>query len=272
MRTLGSGSYDNPKIERFPSVASFMEAFHASGAKISDRQSWTGETRAQVENSLANGNTDSVAKAEAILATIDANVNTRGLTRRWANDVVGAFPNVPAYLAGQPESMRRMDRQQRRSRRSAVRVYYSPVSSQSISHEQNFRRGVVVLAAVMALQRVRPVEVYYFTVLGLGDHVIKLRTDPMVLSESAYVLTSGGVCRSTSYPYAHAVSEWRGDWGRWSGQYEREMSREAKIEHMKTVLGLGEDDILLPAVHMRDQDILDNPVAWINGLLDKYRD
>lgn len=270
---MAEGSLDAPKIERFESVAAFMDAFRASGATIANKPDWTGETAAQIRASLANGNTDAVPKAEAVLDKINARLDLSGIAPRWGRSVVGAFPDVPAFLAGAPESMIR--REPGESPRGAISVYYSPVAAAKTSHETWHANGITVLAAIMALSRVRPVNAYCFTPYGIGDHVIRLRTDPMVLSESAYILTSPGFFRAVSYEYA-ATFGWGGGWGNWScsktgGSSAGGWSRERKTAHMKKILGMGEDDILIPALDPAAMAEISDPVTWINGLLDKYR-
>lgn len=270
---MSEGSFTNPTIARFDSLAAFMEDFRARGAKIANKPDWTGETREEVRSSVENGNVSAVPKAEALLDKVSADLALSGLAPRWGRSVVGAFPDVPAFLGGAPECMLR--RSPDRGPLGAINVYYSPITAAVTTPEESFRYGVTVLAAVMALSRVRPVNVYYFTPLGIGDHVIRLRTDPMVLSESAYILTSAGFYRSVSYEYAHGFG-WEGSWGAWvcssvSRGPGQKLPREEKIAHMKKILGLGEDDVLVPPVDPKTMREMSDPVAWVNGLLAKYR-
>lgn len=267
------GSFTAPAIARYESVSAFMDDFRARGATVRENSDWSGETPAEILDSLANGDTKAVPAAEAVLDKINARLDLSGIAPRWGRTVVGAFPDVPAFLGGAPECMIR--REPGSAPRGAINVYYCPMTSGSTAHERSFTYGVSVLAAVMALSRVRPVNVYYYTVCGIGDHVIRLRTDPMVLSEAAYILTSTAFYRSVSYSYAENLG-WDGAWGNWacvgvSNSEGRNLPREKKIAHMKGILGLGDDDIIIPAMDVESIRAMGDPVKWINGLLDKYR-
>jgi hypothetical protein len=268
---MGSeGARDNPKFDRFESLAEFWQACKDKGIHPSDNARWCGESRAEIVDRIENGHTGAVPKAEKILDDIDNEIDMAGIRNVWGRSVVGPFPDVPAFLSNEPMCM--YQKQPQEDKRSEINVYYSPVGSASIPHEELFKRGVAVLAAVMALSRVRPVNVHLLTVYGKGDHIIKLRTNPMILSEAAYALTSQGIMRGLSFEYAKQLYEWKGRWGRWTMKEEWSKNEDEKIAHMRKVLNLTEDDILISAVHSQEAEkIFANPVAWINRLLDKYR-
>jgi len=267
------GSFKNPSFDRFDSVADFMGAVRDHEVDIRDKESWTGETRDQVTERIDNGYTGAVADADRVLSSIDCDINTMGLAPQWGLAPVGVAPNVGAFLAGSPDCMYHKSYSARQNN-GEINLYYCPIASAGISHEDSFRRGVVVLSAVIALSRVRPVNCYYFTCMGKGDHIVKIRTNPLVLSEAAYMLTSTAVWRAISLQYASKTAGWKYDWGKWSctgGKYGQGMTEQEKVDHMKQCLGLGEDDILIPGHHLDRNDITANPAAWVNGLLDKYR-
>jgi hypothetical protein len=266
----GEGIYNMTpdKFARFGSPGEFLDELKSRRVRVDHNSGWSGETEQELEERSRNGYTGAVPEAEKLLAGIDASLNMHGLTPRWNRAPVGAFPCVPSYLANDPDSMLRIDRVV--APRGEINVYYCPMTSSGVYHEESFRRGVVVLAAIMALSRVRPVNAYYVTCMGLGDHIIKLRTNPMVLSESAYVLTSCAFYRTWAYSWGHDTAGWDGGWGAWSGQYTRDEA-DAKVAHMKTCLGLGDEDVMIPGMHLYDLGIMRDPVKWINGLLDRYR-
>jgi hypothetical protein len=94
-----------------------------------------------------------------------------------------------------------------------------------------------------------------------------------MLSEAAFALISTafdrrlfhGVCKQDGY---------RGGWSRWFVSPERDCLGPAKTEiAARKVFGLADDDIFIPPIFVTEQDsVTSRGVAWINGLLDKYRE
>lgn len=264
-----------PKFERFDSVADFAAACRSAGVNDNEHSgsggggdsSWAGETLNQAYDYAENGNPALVAKAESVLDKIDSELDTSGLSPAWRNSVVGAFPNVPAYLANDPESMRHLHRNTENTN-GEVNVYYAPNCSSSISNLESRKRGVTVLALVMALARVRPVNAYFFSTLGTKDQLVRIQTNPMVLSEAANALAATGFYRQLSYGYAH-TGGWPGRWARW---FDYGNPR-ACIPLVKKALNLTDEDLVIPPMTQREWKAggLKDPVEYINAQLDKYR-
>src|SRR5207237_6907177 len=101
----------------------------------------------------------SVAAAEAMLASIQASLPDT-LARRWELTYAGAFPCVPAYLSGEPESMWMLADSPTES--SPVRIYICSTSSAGVSHADLLKRSCACLALVMLASRTRPVELYSY--------------------------------------------------------------------------------------------------------------
>src|SRR5262245_12517346 len=95
----------------FQSLHAFAEACAAlpSGIKAKNNDSyWTGETWAQsLHFARKGGNAKYVPAAEALVNKIQAALPETA-TRHWELAHAGAFPSVPAYLAGEPENMWRL--------------------------------------------------------------------------------------------------------------------------------------------------------------------
>jgi hypothetical protein len=76
----------------------------------------------------------------------------------WQADVAGAFPDVPAFVAGDPMSMRRMVNQVSDTR--PIRIFVGMASSCTFSAEQLAKRGALVSALALQLSKTRSVDVY----------------------------------------------------------------------------------------------------------------
>ena len=260
------------RFRMFNSVQEFVDTCAAeTTARVrreyssEDTRRWTGHTWQEAHDIAKAGDIGAVPKAEEMLDKIDAEIDTSGLTPRWEDSVVGAFANVPAYLAGAPESMR--NKRDSHTNKGEVNVYYSSVTSADIKKEMSYDRGITMLALVMALQRVRAVNLYYFTTLGKAyDHVVKVQTNPMVMSEAAHVLTSTSFYRNLSYGMA-TTKGWKGGWARWSSYGNDKVI----VDTLKRTLDLADDDVVIPTMHRRNTGMMADPVKYINGHLDRYR-
>lgn len=254
----------------FESLESFLECMPLDLCEANHEGGyWTAETWSEFNERIHDGYTGAVPDAEKLLAEIDANIDTTGLIDHWQDSVVGAFPNVPAFLAGSPECMRSFTGNSRNTgKKSPIKVVYSPIVSASTDAETIKKRGIVVLALVMALSRVRPVELEVVTCLGNMDSRIRLKSAPLMLSETAYVLTNPTWFRSLAYTFAHASAAWDGGWGAWSGGGSQS---DEGVAHMRKCLGLQDDDLFISPLHCNDNELMDNPVKYINGVLDQYR-
>lgn len=233
------------------------------------RVEFAGDTWDGATSKARDGDLSAVADAEAIMDAIDHQIDIAGLRPQWGDSVVGAYPNVPAYLAGAPESMRA--RVMERSPLGPIRIFYSPVCSAIIGHADAHKRGLAVLSLVMALQRIRPVQVIIFTAYGIHDHTIAIRTEPMVLAEAAHCLTATSFYRALSYQLAKYYG-WDGGWAQW--YLDCENSEEAIEKAIRRQVGANEDDLVVPPMaimHGAHEEMINTPAAWINRIMDKYR-
>lgn len=252
----------------FDSVSDFVADIDRKHITREDNRSFCGGMDfGEALNAARNGDVSGVEHAQAMMDQINADVDTEGLRDCWQHSVVGPFPNVPAFLAGDPECMFSRRRVSGGRVLGPVNIYYSPVCSAGIAAADAYKRGVAVLAAVMLLSRIRPVSLSFVTCYGDGsDHVIPIRTDPMVLSEAAFAISGVAFYRALSYGWSRARG-WDGKWAPWY----KENSTDYVIAKYKDILSLGDEDIVIPPVHFSDE-ISADPAKWLNGILDKYRE
>lgn len=123
------------------------------------------------------------------------------------------------------------------------------------------------MSLAMSLERVRPVNVWLTTCYGIHDHAIRLKSNPMVLSEAANAMTDPAFFRHLSYRLAKAYG-WDGRWAPW-----RSSDKEIMEKNFRDRLGCNENDIIIPAMHQEEWESgeLADPIKYINKILDKYR-
>ena len=249
----------------FDSLADFARACDALPADIKRRfsdESWTGETFSESLRLASSGGTEAhVPAAEAMLSQIHASLPETA-ARRWVLDHAGAFPCVPAYLAGEPENM--WAAADMPADTSPVRIFVCSTSSAGVSHHDLQRRGCAALALVMLASRTRPVELYSYAHVaeigrGVGDAVIvqRLQSHPLMLSEVAYVLTSAGWARNLTY----AVLAHRGASLHWGGATKRDGYQAGSAT--RSLLALEPQDVLIGPARLYDPAVSD-PVGFVH--------
>ena len=112
--------------------------------------------------------------------------------RMWRDHVCGPIPNVPAFIAGHPLSMRRRDSDQ--SSAAPITIFADLFVSHNFSHNEIVQRGAAILALSRILTTARPVELYAANITQSKEVAtcvaVKMDTAPLDLARAAYVLTS----------------------------------------------------------------------------------
>lgn len=253
----------------------------ASAAKLADsvrreycRDSidWMGgESREDYFRKARTGDASFVGRAEKLLDKIEVQAEREGLV--WQNTVAGAYPDVPAFLANDPDCMRR--RVAVETERAPLRVWVDVSSSCSITAEQLLPRGIAALALVMQLIRSgRAVELWTFTSLagaraGQTAVCVRMATTPVDIASVAYCLTSQGFARGLCYAAGRQFNAFNGKWGRNYVKHGTLAERVAGAR--KTLQGIAEpQDIILPAPFAQDAHdagdaglIFRDPVRWV---------
>jgi hypothetical protein len=227
--------------------------------------SWTGETMRESIELAISGDTSKVAEAESLLEKVNANIEMPA--RMWQTDVVGFFPSVPDYLSSHPECMRRIGDSV--SEHTPIRIFVNTTSSVGMPWKSLQKRGVSILAAVMALARSRPIELWTITSLDGGDSecssnvMVKINSNPLMLSEACYAICSIGFARNLTYSYAAEFNRFSGGWSNYG--YDEGGSR-------KMLKGMAEkEDIVIPPSFLTDELIIKDPLAWVNKTLERFQ-
>jgi hypothetical protein len=191
----------------------------------------------------------------------------------WADEVTGHFPNVPAYIAGQPLNMRRRVKREHEASPIAIAVDLS--SSGVISAQHMEARGSAILALVRAPSSRRPVELYF----GSGNDArggdclhqfYKMDTTPLDLARAAFCLSSVAVSRGALFSIVK-----NGYGGRLQQPYLSHMgitiAGRNYRDTIKRALPHIEDVIAVPQIYAADRSITD-PVGWVKEYVKAHGD
>lgn len=255
--------HDGNRVRWFDSLAQFRDEFYSAGCQPRENSGWTNETRAESTARFLSGDASAVPEAEKLIQRLSMAVNIETDGETWSRDVAGFFPCVPSFLAGVPENM--MMRRADENTAAPVRVFVDVTSSAGISAAKVQARGAALLAFVLMLSRVRPVELNSVCGLGGGNEmtcIIRHNSHPMMIAECAWCLSSAAFPRGIIYEYCGE----NGTSGAWP-KYQRADNYKAG-EHTRRAFGLAPDspDVLIPPIHLGDK-LLTNPAAWIVSAL-----
>ena len=123
------------------------------------------------------------------------------------------------------------------------------------------KRGIAILALVLKLQQIRPVNLY---LLHEGDGrqdsetftVVKLDTRPLDISVVCHTLTDVGFTRRLMFCAARRNNNFMYGWPRNYKQPEYQT-------RIRQVLNMTASDIYIKGALIGDE-LLNNPVAWVN--------
>lgn len=167
------------------------------GYRSSGGDAWAGGTFAEALNWTRNGDASYVARSDALMEKFERRefLTSR---REWRNDVAGFVPNVPAYIAGLPQAMRRRPR--RLAPAAPITVYVDLFLSAAFDARAAMTRGAAVLALVRILAAARPINLYvgYATAESFGRitcPIVRINTTPLDLSHAAYTMCSTSFIR-----------------------------------------------------------------------------
>lgn len=254
-------------VKRFESMAQFVAGLSGKTLNGTGGTKFEGgETLEQSKRLASQGWPHIVDDANKIIADIEAS----GLIARgqptYVNDVAGAFPNVPAYLAGSPECMFRRGRSELLGEQSPLSVYLDVSVSWDITAEQLKRRGIAILALVLILSERRPVELNLYSSLGSRAErsaqipIVRIETQPLDISSATYALASAGFLRNLCFAFGTP----HGFDGAWA--WATPPTEKKHQDDIRRVLGASEQDLVIYGAYSRDPHIAD-PIKWLHSQL-----
>ena len=226
---------------------------------------WCGGTLEELRRCAVLGDERLVAEADRFLSEIEDQVP---MSRGWRNvdDVVGAVPNVPAFLAGHPQHMRRRERVARDN--APLTLFLDLTSSAIIDAATVQRRAVVMLALVRLLVEHRSVSLWAGVgqdvgMCGAGYVAWKIDTAPLDLARAAYHIGSTQMARRFGYGVNGIVNRSGGHWPHHDASH-------TKTHGERDLRAVFETEMLvIPALQFNDKSVRD-PVNWLKETMSRY--
>lgn len=235
---------------------------------------WGGGVSADCAKVLVNGDTSNLAKAQEILDKLEvSDLLTNNITV-LENAVAGFVPNVAAYIAGQPETMFDLQQQEQPNVNAPIRVFIETTVSSGISHQQLLARGIATLAFVMAMNTIRPVELY--TISAVMDnnrsatygYAVKLASHPLDLARAVWMLTSPGFARAIMFSTCSHMSKTMCTFGPWP--FNSDPTKDEYVDMMRRTFDMQPEDIYIKGGYLFDHDMLNDPIKWVNDMVKQH--
>src|SRR4029077_8682402 len=125
-----------------------------------DYNSWAGKQIKVAADILTKGSTEHLARAEQIISQLEIDDILTNAKPVLQSSVVGFIPNVPAVIAGRPDCMYNRGWIEEPNAVAPLSVYVETTVSAGVSDREIINRGIAVLAFVLAMESVRPVDLY----------------------------------------------------------------------------------------------------------------
>lgn len=234
---------------------------------------WSGGSFDDALAYARNGDLEAVEEAERIVSKIDERLEVAGVRPTWTPSVCGVIPLVPAYLAGTPEAM--LARADEETDKGDVEIWVDTSISGRATVGDMKRKGVIILATVMAVSRVRNVQIVVYNASRGESAAIRL-SSPIDFSEVCAVLCQPCFTRKLMYGYSHWGNYQKGNfaalsglpWAYWGSRgngdneiYERKA--------LKEKAGMKDDALIFPDgrnYKRTDEEIISD----INALMKRY--
>ncbi len=249
----------------FDSIEDFARAADAC-SDHDDASSWTAHLSYETCVSRAiSGDESYVEHAEKMLDQLDVELpETKAF--QTIRSPFGGRVNLGDWLAGAPDPMRR--RKRVNTDIAPIKIVVSTTCSASVPADVMEKRGHAILALLMKLQTVRPIQLYLLTELdghcGWHYQLIRIESQPLALGVAAFGLCNVGFARHLTYNYAEKKD---GSHGKWPSQYAYDSPRYTALIRQRAELA--DDDLIIASAHAHDE-MVTQPLDWIKKQLAHY--
>lgn len=209
-----------------------------------------------------DGDLTGVETSDKLLERFEA-LSVPATRKAWQDGVAGALPNVQAFLAGTPLTMRRKVRASDDAAPLCVVVDIG--ASAGIEASQINNRGAAVLALVRILAMRRPVELWAGAILdadkahNASATFCRIETAPLDLAHAAFILTHPAAIRCVTWACATAHG-FRGTSPFSQNQKHADFTRDL----LAPAFSHASDLLAMPRI--RDGELsATNPAQWIAG-------
>ena len=139
---------------------------------------------------------------------------------------------------------------------------------------QVVNRGVAILGLVMAMQQVRPTELYAVCITdpmannSCAGTCTRIETTPLDLDRATYMLCDPSFPRQIGYGMCfHLCNRPRSSYLPWAwGQ-----PSPGELDSIKDAMRFAEDDLYLPGMFGLNEKYVKDPVGWIKDYLEVHK-
>ena len=267
---MESVNFKRERLDVFGSLAEFREELRKAEARgrfkltrlrLKKDKKWYGGTYCQASDFLDHGDTTFVEKASKLAAQIVEAVCGDELAPAYVPSVVGMAPIVPAYLAGEPESMLTIANSA--PQRKTVNIFVSTTISAKASTTRMKMNGTLLLALMQVLSRTCDCNAILFSETDVNAIAFPL-SSPFIVSEIGAWLSQPIMTRFWEYGYSESFGH-TGAWADWAPSVNSDKVFREKM--MKP------GDLLLLSQKMPDWSEYDTEPAkrWIKERMKEVR-
>lgn len=232
-----------------------------------------------IVDSMSRGTTTHLDAANKIINEMqDQNVFSVGLPT-LQNSVAGFMPNVPAALIGHPRNMVSRAVSDLQGINTPLNIYMEPGISGGLTITQVVQRGISILAFVLAMQNIRPIELYIAETNNVDHYkpncfgaAVKIDTKPLDLARACWVFTHPEyVCPigfATSVDLYHKTTGKYSNYCGWS--WEGRPQNVNYQQAIREIYDMSDTDIFIPGGHLFDSLMITDPVAWVKQMIAKH--
>lgn len=263
------------KKDRFVMFDSPAEIGEYAETHCKDTHAWRNSDRSwfgglTAEDSVRNakiGDISRVADTEKLMDKFES-FQLETSRRGWRDDVVGAFPNVPAFVSGVPCSMRRRAPADP-SANAPIAVIIDLTTSAGIDAKNVERRGAAILALVRIFSSRRPIELWVGCGLdadnrsNCGFVLSRIDTTPLDLATAAFAIGSAAFPRRLCYSVAHKSFGFQGKWP----YGEKSLTSNEMTKVLAPAFTHTTETLCIPGIH-RDDESVGNPEKWLADRLE----
>lgn len=231
---------------------------------------FAGMDYAQSLDCLTNGFDKHLARAEKLIEEMNtAQIFTQHLPV-MQSAMVGGFPNVPAALNGYPKTMFRRVPSDYESTSTPLNVYVETLVSAGVSQDQLVKRGIAILGFILAMNMIRPIEVYTVTVAapdGRGAYgaITKIASKPLDLKRATYMLTDPSYYRRLAFSAMRERAKNTTTWIAWP--WGSAPTDDDYTTKMRKLCQCEEQDIFIKGGYLLDEKMLKKPIEWVKDMI-----
>lgn len=241
-----------------------------------------GHTLESAIDKLQEGSMEHMEQVQAILDKLEVSDMITNNMKMLESSIAGFVPNIPAYLAGQPETMFDIVESDIKSVQSPIKVVIHTSVGAWLSERNVISRGTSVIAFVMAMNLMRPVDLYCVHASSLHaagstsqvwGTCVKVASRPMDLARAIWMLTSPAYPRGLGIGAVYRLSEYSSPYADNIPFAFGQGDDEKYISGMRKILNLDNTDIFISRALNRygdNMEMINDPIAWVNKMVREH--